>query len=128
MFANAFNNPGLGQALRQAPRCMQLLQAGQLEDFSQISDRMRQPPVVGQHDDGLMNLEVGFVILLDQPSPGVRLQAFVQGAQGQQIGSAGVARGFIGAAPFQKRNHGENVVQVLLGDFTDKATAPRFVP
>ena len=65
----------LRQALVEPARRMQLLQARELEDLAQVADHLRQPAVVGQHDDGLVDREVGRVVLVDALGAGVASRA-----------------------------------------------------
>ena len=65
----------LRQALVQPAGRVQLLQPRQLDDLAQIADHLGQPAVVGQRDDGLVDREVGRVVLVDAPGPGVAIAA-----------------------------------------------------
>jgi hypothetical protein len=58
----------------------------------------------------------------------VAVQPLVQSGKRREVGIGGVARRLVGAAPFQQRDHRENVVQVLLGHLVDEAAAPRLMP
>ncbi|EWS64008.1 hypothetical protein Y695_02754 [Hydrogenophaga sp. T4] len=115
------------QALLQASRRVQLLQARELDDLAQIADHLRQPAVVGQQDDGFVDREVGFVVFGDALAFGVALQAVVQLLQRSQVGVGGIARGLESAAPFQQCDDWKNFVQILLGDLAHKATPARFM-
>jgi len=55
---------------------VQLLQPRQLEDLAQVGDHLRQPAVVGQRDDGLVDGEVGLVVVGDVPGARGLLEPF----------------------------------------------------
>ena len=65
----------LCQALLQPARRMQLLQAGQPQNLAQITNRLGQPAVVGQRDEGFVNGVVGGVVVGDTAFAGALLQA-----------------------------------------------------
>ena len=57
---------------------MQLLQTGQARYLAQIADRLGQPAVVGQRDEGFVNGVIGRVVVGNAPLGGTLLQALVQ--------------------------------------------------
>src|SRR6186713_2423308 len=67
-----------GQVLRQAlvepARRMQLLQARELQYLAQVADHLREPPVVRELDDRLVNDVVGGVVIVDAARLGMALQ------------------------------------------------------
>ena len=56
---------------------MQLLQTRKLQNFAQVGNRLSQPFVVGQLNDGFVNGEVGVVVIVDAPGFCVLLEALV---------------------------------------------------
>jgi len=55
------------------------------------------------------------------------VQSVVHLLQRHQIGVGGIARCLEGAAAFEQRNHGKDLVKVALGDLVDEAPAARLV-
>ncbi|MCY1522531.1 hypothetical protein D9M68_573890 [compost metagenome] len=111
-----------------AARQLQALVARQPQHLAQVADQSRQPAVAGQALDRLVDLRVGLVVGVDIAGLRVAGQVGVQAFQRVQVGTGGVARGFVGAAAFEQRHQREDLVQVLLGQFVDKAAAARLEP
>ena len=89
---------------------MKLLQPSELQNFAQISNRLRQPFVVGQLDDGFVYGEIGFVVIVDAARIGMFLQTRMPNLQRLHISRRGTLCGIEGAATFEHGDDGKDIV------------------
>ncbi|MNT26603.1 hypothetical protein D3C72_1621900 [compost metagenome] len=122
------NGQVLGAGFVDAAGPRQAAMAGQAEHLAQVAHHIGQPLVAGQGLDGFVDEVVGLVVRVDTACPGMVRQRGVQRLQRGQLPVAGLARGLIGAAPFQHGHQREDVFQVLQRQFVDEAAPPGFQP